>query len=171
MNLFIANATKRKFHLHYRLPGMERIFDVLIDAGQQWRVHDAHSDQDLVEAIIKQIEAYGAKPVSKIESKGFTGIAYSTDKPISFEAIEAGLSQVDQLAIETAFKNIQQRAVAADREVAQIAKDAGAEASGLEIEINQQAQPGTSASDLTKTKIDVQREGAPERKKGARARA
>lgn len=171
MNLFIANATKRKFHLHYRLPGVERIFDVLIDAGRQWQVHEAHNEVDQIDAIVKQISAYGAVPVSMINSKGFTGIAYSTDKPISFEAIEAGLSQVDQLAIDTALKNIQQRAVAADVEIAQIAKDAGATASGLEIEISEQSQPGKSSNDLTKTKIDVQREGAPERKKGARSRA
>ena len=85
--LYIANATSRNHHFHYRVPEVSRLFDQEIPAGQQWQIPEVHRSPEAIAAIVDELVRYGAIPRSSVgRDKKFSGIIFA-DKPISIEAI------------------------------------------------------------------------------------
>lgn len=161
--LFIANATTRNHHLHYRVPEVPKLFDQTIPAGTQWQLPPQHRGPEDIAYVIKQLDAYGAVARDSIKreaGKRFSGLIYS-EKPISEEAMRNGFSEDEQSAIDRALEEHQRGAIAADDQVARLAQEAGTGVGSLEVEISEQGKPGDSQKDLNKSLIQVQREGRP----------
>ena len=164
MSLYICNATTRDHHLHYRLPAKDgrdpvQTYTQVIRAGSQ--IKSPHEDPLDVKAIIRQIEIYGARTSDEATAKkDFSGIIYSTTRPVNVEAIQAGLATVDEIAIERAQHHRTTNAMASDDLIARDAQERGEQVSGLEVEVIEQARPGVHVSDLKRQKIEVKREGS-----------
>lgn len=165
MSLFVCNATPRDHHLNYRLPGDERVYDRIIKAGTQFKV--LHEDPDQESAIVKQLESYGAVPVSRVNDKHFSGLIFSS-KAIQLDDIRNGLMQIDQNAIQRALDHRTAAAVGSDANLAKTAQEVGATGSSFEVSITEQARAGVATEDLQKNTIEVVREGGT---KAAKKRA
>ena len=114
------------------LPENPRPFSHSIRAGGQIEIPGS---QDQLMSIIGQHQIYGLQEVNKV-GKGFGGLCYRLEKPISIDAIEAGFTQSDQEMIDRAQEARTVTAAAADQIIAQKAQEMGLkQKSGLEIEI------------------------------------
>lgn len=159
--LYIANATTRNHHFHYRIPEIERLFDQEIGAGQQWQLPKEHRGPDAIEAVISELQRYGAVPRSEVgRDKKFSGIIFD-HKPISIEAIRQGFEDVEQAAIDRALEERKKSVVAADDGVARLAQEAGTGVGSVELEVIEEMKPGADMSDQQRNLIQVQREGRP----------
>ncbi len=167
-NLYVANATPRDHHLHYRIPGDSRVYERMIPKGTQFKV--PHDQPKQVEAIIKQLSTYGARTREDVgRDKLFNGIIYDY-KPISIENIRAGLSAVDEIAIERAHEERLKNVVAGDNEVARLAQDAGTGVGSLELTVLEQPNNGKARDELQVNKIQVDK-GAPKSKRSRESAA
>lgn len=161
--LYIANATTRNHHLHYRVPEVMKLFDQSIPAGTQWQLPPQHRGPEDIAYVIKQLESHGAvarDAIKREEGKRFSGLIYS-EKPISEEAMRNGFSEDEQSAIDCALQEHQRGAISADDKVAKLAQEAGTGVGSLEVEITEQGKPGDNPSDLNKSLIQVQRPDRP----------
>ena len=167
MKLFVANCSKQDFNFTYMLLENPRPFHHRIRAGGQWEIE---GDQLEIDHIIKQHSIYGMMEANKVK-KGFGGIAYRIDKPINVEAIEAGLSQCDQEAIDRAQNARNITAAAADQILSNKAQEMGLrQKSGLEIEVVEEKQNAGDNSNKFEQTIEVVREGAEPMKSRGRPR-
>jgi len=155
--LFIANCTKQRHRFGYMLPENARQFMREIEPGQQIALE--FDSRDTLCRVIEQHEPYGFYDVSKIK-KGFCGIAYQLNKQISIEAIEAGLSQRDQDAIDRAIEAQKVGAVASDKIMADTAQQMGIrQTKPLQIEVIEEKQGVTDNEPKLNQTITVQRDG------------
>ena len=173
--LYIANATSRNHHFHYRVPEVSRLFDQEIPAGQQWQIPEVHRSPEAIAAIVDELVRYGAIPRSSVgRDKKFSGIIFA-DKPISIEAIREGFEDVEQAAIDRALEERTKSVIAADDGVARLAQEAGTGVGSVELEVVEEMKPGQDTKDQQRNLIQVQREGRPVSKrsqeKAARASA
>lgn len=172
--LYIANATTRNHHFHYRIPEIERLFDQEILPGQQWQIPEVHRSPDAIAAIIGELERSGAIPRNMVgRNKKFSGIIYDS-KPVSVESIRQGFEDVEQAAIDRALEERTKSVVAADDGVTKLAQEAGTGVGSVELEVIQEMKPGEDMADQQKNLIQVQREGRPvsnrSKEKAARAK-
>ncbi len=163
MSLFVANATSRRFHFNYRVPEVTRLFDTYIEPGHQYKVPQDGPDE--IKHIVHQLTQYGARPRSEIVDKDFSGIIFDT-KPISVESIRAGMSEVDEAAIQRALDERQKNVIAADHQVAKLAQEAGTGVGSLTLSVQEQAKPGDNPNDLQNTTVAVER-GQPKSARSA----
>lgn len=160
-SLYIANATSRNHHFHYRIPEVTRLFDQEIPAGQQWQIPETHRSPEAIASIVDELLRYGAIPRTAVgRDKKFSGIIYD-HKPISIEAIRQGFEDVEQAAIDRALDERMKSVIAADDGVARLAQEAGTGVGSLELEVIEQPKPGADNSDLQNSLMQVQREGRP----------
>jgi len=89
MKLYVANCSKQEHDFTYMLIENPRPFHHKIRAGAQMEINGSLEE---IDHIIKQHSIYGMMEVGKVQ-KGFGGICYRLNKPISVDAIEAGLDQ------------------------------------------------------------------------------
>jgi hypothetical protein len=161
MELFIANCSKQDFLFTYMLPENPRPFSHKIRAGAQIKLVQ---DQIQVDAIIKQHQPYGIMEVGKV-SKGFGGLCYRFNKPISVEAIESGISQSDQENIERANEARKITAVAQDQIISQKAQEMGLkQKSGVEVEVVEEKKNAADTESKFDETIEVLHEGVAPRK-------
>ena len=161
MELFIANCSKQDFLFTYMLPENPRPFSHKIRAGAQIKLVQ---DQIQVDAIIKQHQPYGIMEVGKV-SKGFGGLCYRFNKPISVEAIESGISQSDQENIERANEARKITAVAQDQIISQKAQEMGLkQKSGVEVEVVEEKKNAADTSPKFDETIEVLHEGVAPQK-------
>ena len=166
--LYIANATPRDHHLHYRIPGDPRVYERLIAKGTQFKI--PHEGQGPVEAIIKQLSTYGARPRDAVgRDPEFNGLIYDY-KPISVENIRAGLSAVDEIAIEKAHSERVRNVISGDDQVARLAQEAGTGVGSLEMTVLEQPNNGKARDDLQVNKIQVDK-GAPKSRRSRESAA
>lgn len=159
--LYIANATTRNHHFHYRIPEIERLFDKEIPPGQQWEIPQVHRTPDAIAAIVGELERSGAIPRAQVgRDKKFSGIIYDF-KPVSIESIRQGFADVEQAAIDKALEERTKSVIAADDGVAKLAQEAGTGVGSVELEVVEEIKPGQDASDQQRNLIQVQREGRP----------
>lgn len=171
--LYVANATARNHHLHYRIPEVEKLFDQTIPAGQQWQIPEAHRNEDAISAIIAELVRYGATKREDVDrNPKFSGLIYGF-APISVDAIRQGFEDVEQAAIDRALEERTRGVIAADEQVARLAQEAGTGVGAVELTVTEEPTQGGDNSDLQKNVIQVQREGQPksERSKAVAARA
>ena len=101
---------------------------------------------------------------SKVK-KGFGGICYRIDKPISVDAIEHGIEQKDQEAIDRALEARKITAVAADQMISAKAQEMGLkQKDGLEIEVLEEKKNAADQEGKFNETIEVVREGVAPRK-------
>ena len=97
--------------------------------------------------------------VKKVK-KGFGGLCYAIDKPISVEAIESGFTQSDQEMIDRAQQARNATAAAADQILANKAQEMGLkQKSGLEVEIVEDKKNAADNGEKFNQTIEVVREG------------
>lgn len=156
MKLHVANCSKQEFLFTYTIPENPRAFSHSIRAGTQILINES---PEAVDAIIRQHEIYGFQEASKV-SKGFGGLCYRIDKPVSVNAIEAGLSQVDQEQIDRALEARSLSAAAADQKIATTAQDLGLrQGTGIEVDILEEKQNAADNNPKFAQTLSVVREG------------
>lgn len=159
MKLYIANTTKQEFLFTYMLPENPRPFSHNIRAGSQIEIS---GNQDAVDSIINQHAIYGLVDANKAK-KGFGGLVYRIDKPVSLEAIQSGMAQHDQDKIDKALESRKLTAAAADQIMTQRAQEMGVrQLSPLEIEVVEEGKgPTDNSSERFNEVIEVVKEGGP----------
>lgn len=167
-NLYVANATPREHHLHYRVPGDPRVYERLIPKGTQFKV--PHEEPKQIEAIVKQLTTYGARTREDVgRDKLFNGIIYDS-KPISVDNIRAGLNAVDEIAIDRAHEERLKNVVAGDNQVERLAQEAGTGVGSLEMTVLEQPNNGKARDELQVNKIQVDK-GGPKSKRSRESAA
>lgn len=158
-HIYIANATPRNHHLHWRLPEKNRMFDRSIGAGQQARLELETTDE--VNALLAQVGQYGAVSLESIgRNPDFSGLIFSTrDKPIDIDAIRQGFDLTDEHAVERALEARKLGAMAADLRQGELAQQAGVTMAGSEVTVQEESRgPHDMADKMTQT-VEVVREG------------
>jgi len=161
LDLYIANCSKQDFLFTYMLPENQRPFSHKIRAGSQIKLTQSDIEAD---NIIKQHELYGMMEVGKVK-KGFGGLCYRIGKPISVEAIEAGISQSDDENIRRAQEAREITAAAQDQIISMKAQEMGIkQKGGIEFEITEDKKNAADQSEKFDQKLEVIHEGeAPRR--------
>jgi len=156
MKLYIANCSKQEFDFTYCLAENPRPFHHKIRAGSQIEIPGS---QDDLMTIVNQHQIYGMMEVNKV-GKGFGGLCFRFEKPISLEAIQSGFTQTDQEMIDKAQESRNITAAASDQILAQKAQEMGLkQKSGLEIEIIEEKKNAGDNSPKFEQTIEVVREG------------
>lgn len=163
MKLYIANCTKSKFILTYSLPEIKKVHVRNLPMGGQIMLEYNKDDLDY---IINQHTRYGMQDVNHVK-KGFGGLAYRFDKPISLSAIEEGISQSMQEKIDQAQEALKMTVASADEHAFNIAREAGGkQISGLSLEITEEKQGPTDHDKKYTQTIEVVREGQEPKRRG-----
>lgn len=161
MKLYIANCSKQEFNFTWMDLENPQPFMRKLRSGTQTEIDGS---PDRISHIIKQHEVYGMMEVSKV-GKGFGGIAYRIDKPLSVSAIENGFTQKDQEAIDRAQNARNITAAAADGILSTKAQEMGLkQTSGLEIEVVEERKNAGDNEQKFQQTIEVSREGVAPRK-------
>ena len=157
MKLYIANCSKQDHQFTYMIMENPRPFMEKIRAGAQIVIDRPPNELD---QIINQHSRYGLMEATKVK-KGFGGIAYRMDKPISVEAIESGIEQRDQEMIDRALEARKITAVASDQILLDKAQEMGIkQKSGLEIEVVEEKEEVVAPADIGS--IEVEKKGKEE---------
>ena len=168
MKLYVANCSKQEHLFTYMIPENPRPFSHSIRAGAQIEIP---GNQDAIMAIIGQHQVYGMMEVNKV-TKGFGGLCYRLEKPISVEAIENGFTQSDQEMINKAQESRNITAAASDQMIANKAQEMGLkQRSGLEIEVIEEKKNASDNSPKFEQVIEVVREGIQPAKSGRRKKS
>ena len=86
--LFVANVTKQVHTFTYRLKAREKLCEEKIPPGAQIRVGSEDFTKDEIDDIIKHHARYGMRPAAEASRiRGFVGLCYSIDKPITLDRI------------------------------------------------------------------------------------
>ena len=159
--LYVANCSKQEFHFTYMLPENTRPFSHHIRAGSQIEIP---GDKDAIDAIINQHSIYGMMEIGKVK-KGFGGLCYRLNKPISIDAIEQGLSQSDQEMIDRAQEARNITAAAQDQIISQKAQEMGLrQKSGIEVEVVEEKKNAADNEPKFEQTIEVIHEGESPKK-------
>jgi len=91
MSLYIGNTTKQTMVHCFRLPESHKMNALSIESGHQEKIGDGWTS-DQTDAVIQHLELYGARRSNEtgMSMKGFTGLLYSVDKPITETQIVSG---------------------------------------------------------------------------------
>jgi hypothetical protein len=161
MKLYIANCSKQDHQFTYMITENPRPFMERIRAGAQILIDRSIED---VNQIINQHLRYGLMEATKVK-KGFGGIAYRLEKPISVQSIEAGIEQRDQEMIDRALEARKITAVASDQLISNKAQEMGLrQKSGLELEVVEEKKNAGDNEPKFNETIEVQKEGLTPRK-------
>lgn len=89
--IYVANGTRQRLKLNYRLPESQRIHELDVHSGRQEVVGEQWSDTQ-VEYFIKQLDHAGFRRSSETNGRleNFSGWMYSVDKATSETQIRSG---------------------------------------------------------------------------------
>jgi len=163
--LYVANCSKQTRLFTYMFTENPKPFHHKIASGTQIKIEAGDFE---IDQILKQHSAYGIQQADKV-GKGFSGVAYRIGKPISVQAIEAGLSQKDQEAIDRALEARKNTAAATDLILNRKAQEYGSrQTAPLEIEVIEEGKGPTDNDGKFNETISVVKEGGAEapRKRG-----
>lgn len=154
--LYIANCTKQHQDFQYRIPETGKLTAQPIPVGQQIMVYKDTNRHEL-EQIVAQHEVYGLLPVSEArKAKGFVGLCYDYDKPVSMEVVVETVEHNDE-ALEQRSQEIREDSVAAtEHQMKEQVQQAGGDAedvSGLEVEVVEQKAPNDPNGETFKQTI------------------
>jgi len=167
MDLYIANCSKQDFLFTYMLPENQRPFSHKIRAGGQIKLVQ---NQPEVDAIIKQHQLYGMMEVTKVK-RGFGGLCYRFSKPISVEAIEAGITQSDDENIRRAQEAREITAAAQDQIISTKAQEMGIKQNGgIEFEILEDKKNAADQGEKFDQKLEVIHEGDLRKPRGRKSK-
>lgn len=161
MKLYIANCSKNEHMFTYMLPEVTRPFSHHIRAGGQIEIP---GPSEAIDAIIKQHEIYGLQLADKV-GRGFGGLCYRVDKPISVEAIQNGFTQTEQEMIDRSLEARKITAAAQDQIFSKTAQEMGLQVkSGIEFEVVEEKKNQADNEPKFQQTIEVVHEGiAPRR--------
>lgn len=156
MKLFVANTTKQIQEIQYRVPENPKIIVETIPVGQQRRVFKEDATKGEIDAIIRQLEIYGAIRVVD-RPRDFNGLVYSIDKPVPSDTMETVVGHNDDVLEQRGFDLRQAAAVA-------VASDAGIQdgrgLNQLEVSIREENKPGDAPdADKMNQTTSVMRDG------------
>ena len=161
MKLYIANCSKNEHLFTYCLPEVLRPFSHHIRAGGQIEIP---GEPAAIDAIIKEHELYGMQPFDKVH-KGFGGLCYRLDKPISVEAIRSGFTQTEQEMIDKSLEARKITAAAQDQIFASKAQEMGVKVnSGIEFEVTEEKKNQGDNDPKFEQTISVVHEGVTPKK-------
>ena len=104
VSLFYANTTKQNHEVQFRLPANPRVIVKKCPPLAQILLH--RGSQEDIDAIIKQIEKYGARPASLVSRvKDFVGATYSVDAGVKAATIGAVVEHNDNVLTMQAKEN------------------------------------------------------------------
>ena len=167
MKLYVANCSKQEHLFTYMIPENPRPFSHSIRAGAQIEIP---GNQDAIDAIINQHAIYGMMEINKVK-KGFGGLCYRLEKPISIEAIQSGFTQSEQETIDRSQLARNVTAAAADQMIANKAQEMGLkQKSGLEIEVIEEKKNAGDNEPKFEQTIEVVRESLQPMKSRGRPR-
>lgn len=114
MTIWIANTTRQNMQLNVRLPEMGRVYIRNISSGKQDAITDLSPSQE--DQFIRHLMIYGGMTRKDLhgKSKGFSGIAYATDKPFNMDEFHYGFEEVLDAAEDRAVTEAVKSALAAD---------------------------------------------------------
>jgi hypothetical protein len=162
MALFVANTTKQHHEFNFWVPEQRRFFTVKIQAGGQENIYP-QGTRDVHEYIIAQHKVYGIKPVSEIDrAKGFVGLCYQFDKPISTDRLNETIERNDLSLNESARERRKEAALAMDAQLSEVARDTRNGLSNLEVEVIEEEKKGVD-SQVNET-IVVEKQGRRSRR-------
>lgn len=103
-SLFIANTSNKHNEFLFRLPGVEQVRRIIINAGTQQEVlRNAQSEE--IEYVINQHRVYGLVESSQVQKVDkFTGILYSIDKPVTVNAIQIALEKNSEILLQEGYE-------------------------------------------------------------------
>jgi hypothetical protein len=163
MKLFVANTTKQIMALHYRLPENLSMFYVEIPPGQQKQlVQDDLSTED-IDHVIKQHSGINQEyfvQASKIDStRGYKGMIYRIDEPVSADMIERCLNSNDVELVKSGeeFRKIQLAASAVAMEQNEAVKAEGLSAQVESVQIIQDGGEGVGTEKEFKQTITIKK--------------
>jgi len=161
--LYIANCTKQENFFEYTIPENSKRFAKPIRAGGQVEIENT---SDILNYIIGQHERYGFTEVSKV-AKGFSGLCYRFDKPISVSAIESGMKQSEQDFIDRALEVRKIQAVANDQIISRVAQESGLrQKANLEIEVVEEKRNFGDNEEKFEQTITVAKDGIEPKRRG-----
>jgi hypothetical protein len=151
----------------YSVPENPKRFGKEIRAGGQMELDNT---SEILNYIIGQHERYGFTEVTKVK-KGFSGLCYRFDKPISVQAIESGMGQAEQDMIDRALEARKIQAVASDQAISRVAQEGGLRQKGnIEFETIEEKKGLADNEQKFEQLITVQKEGIEPKRRG-RSRA
>lgn len=89
MHILVANGTHHVQDFQFRVPTFDKVLNIVIQPGRQAQL-PVDMDETQVGAVIKQLERYGARPASDVDSiDSPRGMIYSVNRPVKSEQIDA----------------------------------------------------------------------------------
>ena len=150
----------------YSIPENPKRFIKEIRAGGQVELDFS---LDILKNIVAQHERYGFTEVTQVK-KGFSGVCYRFDKPISISAIESGMSQTEQTAIDRALEARKIQAVANDQIISRVAQEGGLrQQAPLELEVIEEKRNFADNETKFEQTITVEKEGIATKRRGRQA--
>lgn len=91
MTIYIANTTKQTIQHSFRAPESDRTQMIEIPSGQQSEIGQNWNSHQ-TDIVVKHLEIFGARNINALKGslKDYSGMLYSTNKPITTEQIEGG---------------------------------------------------------------------------------
>lgn len=117
MKLYIGNATRQNYTFSYRVIEERGLRTQQIPVGTQVRLSGDFNKKQ-VDHIIQQHARYGMVAEDAVErAKGFAGLVYALDRPISVGNLTYILEQNTAVLVQRGIKNRQDAAVATSFEI------------------------------------------------------
>ncbi len=169
-DLYVANCTTQHRMVCYRVPERKQLFQRMVKAGAQ-EVLLRGVTVDVVEAVVRQLEQYGAVPANEIpRAKAFVGLSYSLDRAVPVDrmmrANEQNIVILDQWG-----KELRKVAAVVNNDIAdKVAREAGGRAVAFEHEVLEDVRRGETSAGKLASRIRVSEE-APSAPSGRRRKA
>lgn len=125
---------------------------ITISSGRQEEVRDLTRDEE--REVIDHIRRYGGRSRSDLHGaiKGFSGFAYSADKPFKMEEFHYGFDEISNAAENRSVTEATRAALAADYSVR--TADGGRTAMSTEVEMTEEHPQKKGAGRKMKITID-----------------
>jgi hypothetical protein len=166
--LYIANASKQRHDLIYRIPEESAPRRQQIPAGGQIVVYQPNASMEVLSVVVEQHLKYGLMDVAEIDRrKPFIGLCYRFDKPIDVEKIMQADEHNSDVLDE---QSLDARKLSAAALHGAITEATGGAASieSLELEVVQQNGPGQPGLN---ERVIVSRSEEPPRPRGRTRKA
>ena len=165
--LYIANTSRQNLNFLFRIPEERDIKRYSIQPGRQAMVIDSTSD--VIDSIIRQHEVYGIRRADDVtRDKRFAGVCYRVDKPIEIKSCIVVDDQNQEALIEQGRATRENVATYAQATIANLVKQHGEEAKGLEIEIKDETKENPQFHEIFSAERPTEMKDAKPRTRRAR---
>lgn len=147
MTVYLANTTKQHFIHHFRLPERHDVLRVTVYSGGQEELGKQWSPSQ-TQSFIEDLQRYGARHRDEVSGKmdNFTGLLYSTSKPVTEDQIVEGHEAVMDAAAKRSAEEAKKGALGFERSTRNPRKLRERTAKVTEVEIKQESPRGQKAT-------------------------